>query len=98
MTFAHLPSEIGAVEAEEIGVEHLLRDVKDSTVSDLATSVQARMDALKALKSRLKEIYNYLDLVCKKKLPVISIFQKFILTTNHRLIIIFSIFFKMFLI
>ena len=31
-TFAHVPSEIGAYEAEEIGVEHLLRDVKDAKV------------------------------------------------------------------
>ena len=27
-TFEHVPSEIGAEEAEEVGVEHLLRDVK----------------------------------------------------------------------
>lgn len=38
-TFVHVQSEIGAYEAEEIGVEHLLRDVKDSTVSTLATEV-----------------------------------------------------------
>jgi len=30
--FVHLESEIGAEEAEEIGVEHLLRDIKDATV------------------------------------------------------------------
>ncbi|KAJ8920774.1 hypothetical protein NQ315_004915 [Exocentrus adspersus] len=33
-TFEHVPSEIGAEEAEEVGVEHLLRDIKDTTVSD----------------------------------------------------------------
>lgn len=27
-TFAHIPSSIGALEAEEIGVEHLLRDIR----------------------------------------------------------------------
>jgi len=31
-TFDHVPSEIGAEEAEEVGVEHLLRDIKDTTV------------------------------------------------------------------
>lgn len=31
-TFAHVQSEVGAYEAEEIGVEHLLRDVKDAKV------------------------------------------------------------------
>ncbi|KAG0728348.1 26S proteasome non-ATPase regulatory subunit 7 [Chionoecetes opilio] len=28
-TFEHVASEIGAEEAEEVGVEHLLRDIKD---------------------------------------------------------------------
>jgi 26S proteasome regulatory subunit N8 len=70
LTFAHLPSEIGALEAEEIGVEHLLRDVKDTTVSDLATSVSARMNSLQALHSRLTDIHKYLDSVTKKELPI----------------------------
>ncbi|XP_022747449.1 26S proteasome non-ATPase regulatory subunit 7 homolog A-like isoform X3 [Durio zibethinus] len=35
--FVHVPSEIAAHEVEEIGVEHLLRDVKDATISTLAT-------------------------------------------------------------
>ncbi|KAM7271433.1 hypothetical protein ACFE04_030647 [Oxalis oulophora] len=35
--FVHVPSEIAAHEVEEIGVEHLLRDVKDTTISTLAT-------------------------------------------------------------
>ena len=33
-TFDHVPSEIGAEEAEEVGVEHLLRDIKDTTVGE----------------------------------------------------------------
>ncbi len=37
--FANLPTEVGATEAEEIGVEHLLRDVKDAAVSTLASEV-----------------------------------------------------------
>jgi len=28
----HIPSSIGATEAEEVGVEHLLRDIKDASV------------------------------------------------------------------
>jgi len=69
-TFAHIPSEVGALEAEEIGVEHLLRDVKDTTVSDLATSVSARINSLKALQNRLKEIQKYLTFVINKDLPI----------------------------
>ncbi|KAM0830493.1 hypothetical protein ACQ4PT_066165 [Festuca glaucescens] len=35
--FVHVPSENAAHEVEEIGVEHILRDVKDTTISTLAT-------------------------------------------------------------
>ncbi|KAK6156150.1 hypothetical protein DH2020_010398 [Rehmannia glutinosa] len=68
--FVHVPSEIAAHEVEEIGVEHLLRDVKDTTVSTLATEVTGKLAALKGLDARLKEIRNYLDLVIEGKLPL----------------------------
>ncbi len=29
--FVHIPSTVGATEAEEVGVEHLLRDIKDAS-------------------------------------------------------------------
>jgi hypothetical protein len=58
-SFQHLPSEIGAEEAEEIGVEHLLRDIKDQTVSTLAERVSTKLNSLRGLKSRLDEIYQY---------------------------------------
>lgn len=38
--FVNLPTEVGATEAEEIGVEHLLRDVKDAAVSTLSSEVR----------------------------------------------------------
>ena len=41
-TFKHFPSEIGATEAEEVGVEHLLRDVKDMTISTLSNQADSR--------------------------------------------------------
>eukprot|EP00294_Goniomonas_avonlea_P016568 CAMPEP_0114554354 /NCGR_PEP_ID=MMETSP0114-20121206/8169_1 /TAXON_ID=31324 /ORGANISM="Goniomonas sp, Strain m" /LENGTH=321 /DNA_ID=CAMNT_0001739403 /DNA_START=20 /DNA_END=985 /DNA_ORIENTATION=- len=69
-TFQHLPSEIGALEAEEIGVEHLLRDIKDTTVSTLANQVSAKLASLKGLKTRLEEIQQYLNDVTSGKLPV----------------------------
>jgi proteasome lid subunit RPN8/RPN11 len=34
--FIHIPSSIGASEAEEVGVEHLLRDIKDASVGLLS--------------------------------------------------------------
>ncbi|XP_021848400.1 26S proteasome non-ATPase regulatory subunit 7 homolog A [Spinacia oleracea] len=68
--FAHVPSEIAAHEVEEIGVEHLLRDVKDTTVSTLATEVIGKLAALKGLNARLREIRGYLELVIEGKLPL----------------------------
>ena len=52
------------------GVEHLLRDVKDSTVSTLATEVGRMITGLKGLKTRLLDIQQYLQLVLSGKLPV----------------------------
>ncbi|KAI8015420.1 hypothetical protein LOK49_LG05G00324 [Camellia lanceoleosa] len=68
--FAHVPSEIAAHEVEEIGVEHLLRDVKDTTISTLATEVTGKLAALKGLDARLRDICGYLDLVIDGKLPL----------------------------
>jgi 26S proteasome regulatory subunit N8 len=42
MAFEHIESQIGAVEAEEVGVEHLLRDIHDTSVSTLTTQVSQR--------------------------------------------------------
>mmetsp|Transcript_4491 Transcript_4491/g.6067 ORF Transcript_4491/g.6067 Transcript_4491/m.6067 type:complete len:310 (-) Transcript_4491:169-1098(-) len=69
-TFMHVTSEIGAYEAEEIGVEHLLRDVKDAKVSTLADQVLGKVNALKGLEQRLREIRGYLDAVLDGRLPV----------------------------
>ncbi|KAL5991545.1 26S proteasome non-ATPase regulatory subunit 7 A [Asimina triloba] len=68
--FVHVSSEIAAHEVEEIGVEHLLRDVKDTTISTLATEVTGKLAALKGLDARLREIRGYLDLVVDGKLPL----------------------------
>ncbi|GJZ81684.1 26S proteasome non-ATPase regulatory subunit 7 homolog A, partial [Tanacetum coccineum] len=68
--FVHVSFEIAAHEVEEIGVEYLLRDVKDTTISTLATEVTGKLAALKGLDARLKEIRGYLDLVIDGKLPL----------------------------
>ncbi|ORY06700.1 Mov34-domain-containing protein [Basidiobolus meristosporus CBS 931.73] len=69
-TFMHVPSEIEAEEAEEIGVEHLLRDVKDNAVGTLSTRVTNQLQSLKGLGSRLVEISEYLQKVVAGDLPV----------------------------
>eukprot|EP00668_Euglena_longa_P021282 GGOE01026494.1.p1 GENE.GGOE01026494.1~~GGOE01026494.1.p1 ORF type:complete len:343 (+),score=67.24 GGOE01026494.1:53-1030(+) len=72
LTFQHVPSSIGALEAEEIGVEHLLRDVSDTTVSTLSTQVKDKVAALTGLYSRLEEIKAYLNQFTKH-LPAVSV-------------------------
>ena len=74
-TFQHVPSEIGASESEEVGVEHLLRDVKDMTLSTLSNRVTQKLGALKGLVARLTEVDAYLRNVLEGRMPV-----------NHRVI------------
>ncbi|EMD38106.1 hypothetical protein CERSUDRAFT_113240 [Gelatoporia subvermispora B] len=69
-TFLHVPSAIEAEEAEEIGVEHLLRDIKDSTTTTLATRVAEQLASLRGLQSRLGDIQKYLSDVAAGKMPV----------------------------
>jgi 26S proteasome regulatory subunit N8 len=59
-TFLHAPSAIEAEEAEEIGVEHLLRDIKDSTTTTLATRVSEQLASLRGLAARLSDVQRYL--------------------------------------
>jgi 26S proteasome regulatory subunit N8 len=68
--FANLPTEVGATEAEEIGVEHLLRGVKDVTLSTLSTDVGEMVTGLRSLRSRLGEVGQYLEAVVQGRLPV----------------------------
>lgn len=69
-TFEHVPSEIGAEEAEEVGVEHLLRDIKDTTVGTLSQRITNQLMGLKGLSQQLNEIHSYLDKVSSGQLPV----------------------------
>ncbi|KAJ3024160.1 proteasome regulatory particle subunit [Thoreauomyces humboldtii] len=69
-TFNHMPSLIEAEEAEEIGVEHLLRDIKDTSVGTLSTKITAQLNSLKGLQLRLEEIRDYLSKVLSNALPV----------------------------
>ena len=61
---------IEAEEAEEIGVEHLLRDIKDSTTTTLSTRVAEQLTSLRGLQFRLTDIRNYLQDVARGKMPV----------------------------
>lgn len=69
-TFVHTPSIIEAEEAEEIGVEHLLRDIRDVAVGTLASRITSQLQSLQGLHFRLRDIQSYLQKVLDGKLPV----------------------------
>ncbi|CAL8102599.1 unnamed protein product [Calicophoron daubneyi] len=69
-TFDRLNSQIGAEEAEEVGIEHLLRDIKDTTLGPLSQRIGAQLDGLSGLLRHLREIGSYLELVSTSQLPM----------------------------
>lgn len=69
-TFVHLPSTIEAEEAEEIGVEHLLRDVRDQAAGGLSIRLTNQLKSLQGLQRKLGDIAAYLNKVMNKELPV----------------------------
>lgn len=69
-TFEHVPSEIGAEEAEEVGVEHLLRDIKDTTVGSLSQKITNQLMGLRGLKDQLNDIKSYLQRVGDSTMPI----------------------------
>ncbi|RKP03177.1 hypothetical protein CXG81DRAFT_29348 [Caulochytrium protostelioides] len=69
-TFNHIASSIGAEEAEEIGVEHLLRDIKDNAVGQLSVRITNQLNSLKGLAQRLRDIKGYLTKVVNGDLPI----------------------------
>lgn len=69
-TFVHTPSTIEAEEAEEIGVEHLLRDIRDVAVGTLSARITAQLQSLQGLHLRLRDIAAYLQKVLDGELPV----------------------------
>ncbi len=68
--FKHLPSSVGVNEMEAIGVEHLLRDIKDVTEGSLVKQISNKVASLKALITKLGEIESYLELVLNKSYPM----------------------------
>lgn len=69
-TFLHIPSLIEAEEAEEIGVEHLLRDIRDAAAGSLSTRITNQLTSLQGLHNNLRDIAQYLLKVQEGILPV----------------------------
>ncbi|KAK3883539.1 hypothetical protein Pcinc_012143 [Petrolisthes cinctipes] len=68
-TFEHVASEIGAEEAE-VGVEHLLRDIKDTVVGSLGQHITTQLLGLRGLHKQRSEVANYLKQIVDGTLPV----------------------------
>lgn len=68
-TFEHVPCDIGAEEAEEVGVEHLLRDIKDQTAGTLSQRVTDKFLALIGMREKLQFMEKYLKNVADNKQP-----------------------------
>jgi 26S proteasome regulatory subunit N8 len=68
--FKHIPCRIEADEAEEVGVEHLLRDINDPTTSTLIMQIKQKIFGIKSFVKRLEEIKTYLENVLSDRLPV----------------------------
>jgi len=69
-TFVHTPTTIEAEESEEIGVEHLLRDIRDVAAGTLSTRITSQLQSLQGLHLRLQDIGKYLQKVVDGDLPV----------------------------
>jgi len=69
-TLEHITSQIGAEEAEEVGVEHLLRDIKDSTRGSLSQRIGNIMFGAQGLYKQMVDIRDYLQQVVDGKLPI----------------------------
>lgn len=71
-TFIHYPSIIEAEEAEEIGVEHLLRDIRDENRGNLTINLSNNFKSLQSLNEKLSTIVRYLNKIITGKLPINS--------------------------
>lgn len=69
-TFVHIPSTIEAEEAEEIGVEHLLRDIRDQAAGKLSLRLTETYQSLLGLHQKLRDISTYLEKVLLNDLPL----------------------------
>ena len=83
--FNHVSSEIGAEEAEEVGVEHLLRDIRDTTIGSLSQSVSSQLQSVKGLMTHTQHVEKYLTKV------VSSIRHNIYLYTDERVTLHFNL-------
>lgn len=77
----YLSVQIGADETEEVGVEHLLRDIKEGTGCSLKDRIEEIKDSLKMCKYSLDQIVQYFERIENGEKPdynIIELFQEII--------------------
>lgn len=57
----NIPCQVSAFEAEEVGVEHLLREIKDLNIKSLENQLKDKVNGLLLLKEKILVLENYLD-------------------------------------
>ena len=62
-----MPSAIEASIEEEVGVSHLMRDIKDASQGHLSKLVTSKLNGLKTLAGKLKEMRLYMEGVINGK-------------------------------
>jgi len=67
--FKNITCRIEAEEAEQVGVEHLLRDINDTSTSQLTAQIKLKLHGLTGLRDRLADMASYLDKVASGQLP-----------------------------
>ena len=82
--FHHVVSTVSATEAEEVGVEHLLRDIKDASQGQLSKEVINKINGLKELAKKLNLMKEYLEKVIEGKYRYNqSIVENYQVSTNN---------------
>lgn len=59
--FRNIPCSVSAYEAEEVGVEHLVREIKDLNMDSLQSKMASKVNSLVALQSKVKTIVKYME-------------------------------------
>ena len=54
--------DTGAEESEEVGVEHLLRNLPQNTTTSIADKVKQKFKSLKTLANRMETLYEVISL------------------------------------
>jgi len=71
-TFSHIPCQIGAIEAEEVGVEHLLREINDPTIPTLTNLLESTDSSMGSLASKLITLKNYCETTVENPKAIVN--------------------------